>query len=196
MKTLKLLSLLLIGAIAFTSCKNNMSLTKRHYTKGYYFHKNKSVEQPEFKEGVASNNSKKTGKASPIEILQVEPTQSTTAQTSNAIANQNFTASTSKKISHTNSNKKNNTTEVKSLNQTKKELQQNSKQPKKSAAKGDANLVLMVILAIFPILCLIAVYLHDGGITKNFWIDLILHITFIGMIIYALLVVLDVVDFA
>jgi uncharacterized membrane protein YqaE (UPF0057 family) len=196
MKTLKLLSFLLIGVIAFTSCKNNMSLTKRHYTKGYYFHKNKSVEQPEFNEGVASKHSKKTENASPIEIVQVKPTQITTAQTNNPIAEHNFTASASKKNSHTNTNKKINTTAVKSLNQTKKELQQNSKQTKKLAAKGDANLVLMVILAIFPVLCLIAVYLHDGGITKNFWIDLILHITFIGMIIYALLVVLDVVDFA
>ena len=105
MKTLKLLSLLLIGAIAFTSCKNNMSLTKRHYTKGYYFHKNKSVEQPEFKEGVASKHSKKTENASPIEIVQVKPTQITTAQTNNPIAEQNFTASASKKISHTNTNK-------------------------------------------------------------------------------------------
>ncbi len=66
----------------------------------------------------------------------------------------------------------------------------------KEQRKGDANIVVMVILALFPLLCLIAVYLHDGGVTRNFWITLILHLTIVGAMIYALLVVLDVVDFA
>ncbi|MDI1235612.1 MAG: hypothetical protein PSX81_15145 [bacterium] len=58
----------------------------------------------------------------------------------------------------------------------------------------ETETILLVILALFPILCLIAVYLYDGGITTNFWIDLLLHLTFIGAIIFALLVVLDVID--
>jgi len=196
MKTLKLLSLLLIGAIAFTSCKNNMSLTKRHYTKGYYFHKNKSVDQPEVKEGIASASTKKAEKASPMEILQVKPMQSIVKEIKTSEQKQTLTASASMQTSHSNITKKNTVTEAKSLNQTKKELQRSSKATKAMKKGGDANLVLMIILSLFPFLCLIAVYLHDGGITKNFWIDLILHLTFVGMIIYALLVVLDIIDFA
>ncbi len=59
---------------------------------------------------------------------------------------------------------------------------------------NDGPLLLLVILALFPILCLIAVYLHDDGITTNFWIDLVLHLTVFGAVIYALLVVLDIID--
>lgn len=60
---------------------------------------------------------------------------------------------------------------------------------------GEGNMVVLVILSIFPILALIAMYIHDGHrITTNFWIDLLLHLTVIGYIIYALLVVFDIVD--
>lgn len=62
---------------------------------------------------------------------------------------------------------------------------------------GDTELIVLVILSLFPILCLIAIYLKDGkNITLNFWIDLILHFTLFGEIIFALLVVLDVVNLA
>jgi hypothetical protein len=63
----------------------------------------------------------------------------------------------------------------------------------KSAKKGDTNLIVLVILSLFPILALIAVYLHDGDITLNFWIDLILHFILLYWL-FALLVVLDVID--
>lgn len=198
MKSIKLLSLFIVGVLAFSSCKNNMSLTKRHYTKGYYFHKNKSVNQPEVKEGIASKISKqveKNDKESPLEIVKVLPTQNVET-TNNASSKQALTANSSKKATAEISNKQKTENGIKSLNQTKKELQQNSKQTKKTAAKGDANFVVMIILALFPILCLIAVYLHDGNVTKNFWIDLILHITVLGAMIYAVLVVLDIIDFA
>ncbi len=59
---------------------------------------------------------------------------------------------------------------------------------------NETSLIVLVILSLFPILCLIAVYLHDDGVTTNFWIDLLLHLTFAGEIIYALLVVLDIID--
>lgn len=61
---------------------------------------------------------------------------------------------------------------------------------------GDVN-IIHVILALFPILCLIGIYLHQGeNITNDFWLDLVLHLTVIGEIIYALLVVLDIVTIA
>jgi len=61
---------------------------------------------------------------------------------------------------------------------------------------GDTNTLVLVILSLFPILCLIAVYLKDGGITLNFWVDLLLHLTVIGAMIFAILVVLDIVSLA
>lgn len=69
--------------------------------------------------------------------------------------------------------------------------------PKAKKGGSDTNIIVLVILSLFPILCLIAVFLKDGkSITLNFWIDLLLHLTFIGEIIFALLVVLDVVNLA
>ncbi len=58
-------------------------------------------------------------------------------------------------------------------------------------------LIVEIIFCFIPILSLIAMYLKDGkSITLNFWVDLILYITFIGWIIFGLLVVLDVVNLA
>ena len=53
MKALKLLVAAMGISLLFASCKSNMDLTKRHYTKGYYFHKNSSIEQATTKESVA-----------------------------------------------------------------------------------------------------------------------------------------------
>lgn len=59
---------------------------------------------------------------------------------------------------------------------------------------NDGFNILYLILALFPILCLIAVFLYDGGVTTNFWVDLILHLTVIGAMIFAVLVVLGIVS--
>lgn len=71
------------------------------------------------------------------------------------------------------------------------------KDKKQTYKPSDNDKIIQIILALFPVLCLIAIYLHDGKkITINFIIDLILHITFIGEIIFALLVVLDIINLA
>ncbi len=70
---------------------------------------------------------------------------------------------------------------------------QNTRKAIARASGGDIS-VVEVILSLFPILCLIAVFMHDGGITINFWVDLILHLTLIGEIIFALLVVLNILS--
>jgi uncharacterized membrane protein YqaE (UPF0057 family) len=63
--------------------------------------------------------------------------------------------------------------------------------------KSDGNLILMVILCLFPFINLIAIYMHDSGVTTNFWITLLLDVLFfLPGIIFALLVVLDVVNLA
>lgn len=179
MKSFKFLSLLLIGALAFTSCKNNMSLTKRHYTKGYYFHKNKSVNQPEVKEGIASKESKKAEIVNPIEIVEVKPTaiNAPKAQSKGATLNNPLTANSAKTT--TPSVKKQVKTENKSLNETKQQLQSESKPAKQLANKGggdnsDLKLILCVILAIF--ICPLGMYIWNKKTDFWFILDLILFL--------------------
>ena len=52
------------------------------------------------------------------------------------------------------------------------------------------NKVVKIIIAIF--IPPLAVYLHEGKITKNFWIDLVLWVVLFGIggIIYALYLIL------
>jgi len=179
MKTTKLLFLLLIGALAFTSCKNNMSLTKRHYTKGYHFHKTKSIDQPEAKEGIASIPSKKAIKVNPIEIVEVKPAaiNAPKAESKSATLNNPLTASTAKTTAP--SNKKQIKTENKSLNETKHQLQSESKPAKQSANKGGGDnsslkLVLCVILAI--IICPLGMYIWNKKTDIWFIVDLVLFL--------------------
>src|SRR5688572_11233343 len=58
MKALKLFVAVMGISLLFASCKSNMDLTRRHYTKGYYFHKTKSLDQPKNTEALASGNKK------------------------------------------------------------------------------------------------------------------------------------------
>lgn len=70
-----------------------------------------------------------------------------------------------------------------------------SQQQKRSG--GDTNIILLVILSLFPFICLIAMYLHDGkSVTLNFWICLLLHLTIVLWFIFALLVDFDVINLA
>ena len=65
------------------------------------------------------------------------------------------------------------------------------------AAADDTNTILLVILCILWWLNLVAVYLHDGRkFTKNFWITLVLDFTVIGGIVFSILVILDIINFA
>lgn len=78
-------------------------------------------------------------------------------------------------------------------------------------APSDAEKIVWIILSLFPFINLIAVYLHDGNrVTKNFIVLLILNLLILlwpiifylgglfvlASIIFALLVVLDVVNLA
>lgn len=179
MKSIKLLSLIIVGALTFSSCKNNMSLTKRHYTKGYHFHKAKSVDQPEVKEGVASVSAKKTETANPIELVEIKPTVVNTAKKENkSIAtNTELTASASKTT--TTNSKKQLKTETKSLNETKHQLQSQSKPAKQYANKGDGGnsdikLILCIILAI--IIPPLGMYIWNKKTDMWFIVDLILFL--------------------
>lgn len=64
-----------------------------------------------------------------------------------------------------------------------------------SGSFSGGMLVLMVILCLLPPLNLIPVYLHDGSLTMNFWLTLILDVLFVlPGIIFSLLVIFDVVS--
>lgn len=70
------------------------------------------------------------------------------------------------------------------------------KKATKSSSDSDSQLILLVILSLFPFLALLAMYLKDGKqITLNFWIDLLLHFLFLYWL-FALLVVFDVINLA
>jgi hypothetical protein len=72
----------------------------------------------------------------------------------------------------------------------------NKKATKKSSKEIDNLTILLIILSLFPILALIAIFIKDGkSITLNFWVDLLLHFIFLYWL-FALLVVLDVINLA
>lgn len=199
--TFKLLGLALI--IFLSSCSNDMLIVKRKYNKGYYVNtggKVKHQESPKVK-----NN--ETPEEAVVETAAVEPI---------VVAEMPLTASAENKpvaIAKGNSPKGRLKTTLAQNEQTnvafsKKEQKQKSKLLKKATkrevrsakklnTRGDDQLILLVILSIFPILALLAMYIHDGHqVTLNFWVDLLLHFTVIGYLIFALLVVFNIIDLA
>lgn len=191
----------LIAIIFLSSCANKFSLTKRKYTKGYYFASSKnnssSKSEVEHKNVVVKNL--QTKKAD----LVVEPISnpeiiSTINKQPIIIASAPVKTNTHKKAESnlTASADPINNIAVKTAIKPIADKKEKSINSQKKGS-GDTDLIIQIILSLFPILCLIAVFLHDGkSITLNFWIDLLLHLTFIGEIIFALLVVLDVVNLA
>ncbi|MFN8231483.1 MAG: hypothetical protein U0V03_11230 [Bacteroidia bacterium] len=193
----KIIALLSI-TLFITSCSNKFSLQKRKYNKGFYFATSNS-----------KNNETNTGKIKASKLVtkthdlgNVVSKSPEITENINEVSTNNFTTSNAaKKINRTKINTPaqnlliaNNTNNLVFGQNTVKNLEYNKT---KSARASDTNLIVLIILSIFPILCLIAVFLKDGkNITLNFWIDLLLHLTAIGEIIFALLVVLDIVNLA
>jgi hypothetical protein len=196
--TLKLVGLAVI--IFLSSCSNDMLIVKRKYNKGYYVNTGSGkVKQQET--AAAQNNKKNVAEEQailPAEVAVKEsemPVTASVATTVPAAVKRNTAPAKVKTVA-----------EYNNVSLTKKEQKKNTRAQKKAAADeiqkskklssgGDANLVLLVILAIFPIFSLIAMYVHDGhSITTNFWINLLLHFTVIGYAIFGVLVVLNIVD--
>ncbi|MBI2722435.1 MAG: hypothetical protein HYX39_09690 [Bacteroidetes bacterium] len=193
----------LLAVVLLGSCANKFSLVKRKYNKGYYLDMAGKTSKPENKqEKIATLTPKKVTKIS--DNLESIAEIKTSAIKTLPLVNQS---------------------QVKASGAVAKETIKNPSAPltasahktlftnpvhfkaaalkhadnKTSAAKGDSdvNTLVLVILALFPILSLFAVYLHDGKkITLNFWITLLLHLTIIGYAIFAVLVVLDIINLA
>ncbi len=187
-----------IAIIFLSSCANKFSLTKRKYTKGYYFASSGN------KTSDAKENSHKN---LTVKNLPAKKTTLSSAETGNEEVKENTLATFNKPEAA----KEKNIIQHKATHQavtasadTKKDVitkpavkPVSEKKPFSNTTKkgsSDANLIILVILSLFPILALIAIYLHDGkSITLNFWIDLILHFILLYWL-FAILVVLDVID--
>lgn len=178
-------------AILISSCGNKMTLLKRHYTKGYYVQSSKSPN----KTGAFLTEKVSVNAMEPVVAgLSNEPKQPSLVASLKTGAKKDVEKSYQGQLRvHSAAPGKFVSAPAASLVKRIGFSETLFKSRKKG---GDANIIVLVILALFPILCLIAVYLHDNGITTNFWVDLLLHLTLIGEIIFALLVVLDVVSFA
>lgn len=192
----------LLAIILLSSCASKFGLQKRRYNKGFYVSVNKH-KQTVKKDGEtpvvasAKHNGAKAQQSEariniPVELSQPEVisfVNHAVAATKHEATNSTHPA---KHVSVLTASAK-----AKSIFQSKEFKHVIAAQKISKSGKGDsdANLILLVILSLFPILALIAMYIHDGHkITTNFWVDLILHLTIIGYIIFALLVVFDVVD--
>ncbi len=192
-KIITLLSVLLI----VTSCSNKFSLQKRKYNKGFYFASNHSKSNQSNtanqKTQVLNSKSYSQVKLEQQELEIVTPNIETTLATTLPNHKSVKTKSNLSKVTKDDYSIASSNTKQLQLEKLIKPIAL----PKSKKGGSDTNIIVLVILSLFPILCLIAVFLKDGkSITLNFWIDLLLHLTFIGEIIFALLVVLDVVNLA
>ena len=197
-----ILSVVVIVSILVSSCtsqKNGLAI-KRKYNKGYYIthnHKknNEVTKQHPTNKTVAVAEEKKVAEEK-IEAPSVKASLSTISPKQvdvektpkiNELKHNTILVDTKTAIASTKSIK----TKVihAAVNIEKKEK-------KSSSSDSDTQLIILVILCLFPILALVAIYLKDGKqITLNFWIDLLLHFLFLYWL-FALLVVLDVINLA
>ncbi len=202
-----LASMLTISAL-FTSCSTH-NFNKRKYTKGMYFESIVHTMKPQTQK---IENNKIISKTLTSDNTN-HPTQTSLSTKSNhqiTTAHQNIPPTktiTKNQLLHSNKIKQlyNYPSSLNATNHTKTHSYINATHQKKSqnttsisSQKSSDDKIIQVILALFPILCLIAIYLHDGKkATTNFWVGLILHLLFLlPAIIFALLVVLDIINLA
>lgn len=198
-----ILSVVVLVSVLLSSCtsqKNGLAI-KRKYNKGYYIAHNHKKNT----ESVKENNTDKLVKVTESKKVNVVEAELPPVKTILTVVNsEKLPAVKAEKINEV----KHNTVIIDSKNATAstvtektktvhKEVSIEKESAKSSSGSSDSQLILLVILSIFPFLALLAMYLKDGKqVTLNFWVDLILHLTFIGYIIFALLVVFDVVNLA
>ena len=211
-KIIRSLMLMAIASTLITSC----SIEKRLHNTGYHITWNKSwkqqknTAQPEQNLAIQENDTKVS--ANRLDITSTQKVESTVQHLSaiSSVANESKKVESNFSVATTNNDVKiiNHSTTPKTFQQIKhendeiinataahkmNEIQRTNAGSGSSASGG--MLVLMIILCLFPFINLIPVYMHDGGITLNFWITLILDILgALPGIIFSLLVVLDVVS--
>lgn len=200
-----------VAMILLSSCANKYSLIKRKYGKGYYvsvtknntdLNQNKMSSNTLVKTKINKNVEESVSKSDNETIVSSQNNNSLNSK----IKNENMSVLTHQKSSNSvNTSIVNRITAsaVKHLTKSSASIKpivlSDTKSLKNNANKGgnaDTNTILLVILSLFPILALIAIYLKDGKkITLNFWIDLLLHFLVLYWL-FAILVVLDIINFA
>lgn len=218
MKTIIKLSLLAIVALFASCATTDISIVKRKYNNGYYVdinnHKKVSASVNKTHTLTPDLNIEKEFATQKIDNDNLDETYPLTASSDKGVfvnpvkTKNNFTKKPVQKTLSESvaSADLNNNQEIKKVSVAKKAKTWISK------ALSDAETnktILLVILSLFPILALIAIYVKDGKkITTNFWVDLLLHLPFIAITtswgrivvalyaIYAVLVVLDVFSLA
>lgn len=193
---LPVLAILILG-----SCANKFSLVKRKYSKGYYVDmtKNSSSKKNESEKTMVLNSKKlptlsqaDDNKTPEIKNSAIQ-LQGTPEHAASSLLTKIYPIKPSSDKPLTASAKNN----LIKKNISVKPLLLKSSDFKSGKASSDANLIILIILCFLWWLNLIAVYIHDGKkITLNFWITLLLDFTFIGGVIFSLLVVLDIIDLA
>lgn len=196
----KLLLLLAIIGIAFSSCNGKYTIAKRKYNKGFYVSRSSgNTTKPEqvAKNATVNNKSPEMITSEPLvsknTAVSIDQLEELNIVNKVIKAEKNSIKPSSVDPKSTNLVASNNN-QLPTINKTFKNAEINQVV---SAKKGssDANLIVLIILCFLWWLNLIAVYIHDGkDITLNFWITLLLDFTFIGGVIFSLLVVLDIVD--
>jgi hypothetical protein len=196
--------ILIASSIAMLTSCSTQSFLKRKYTKGFFIEKTSS---PELVQKNELNHSKSlhqnNSNISPSSVAftsnssysnsDIKPATSIQNNSSEIALNTSSKKSTIPQKINVKSSLPNHFTSTKNISQLKNTINNNTQ--KNSLKPSDSDKIVWVILAFIPILCLIAVYLHDGKtITNNFWITLILHIFLYLECIFALLVVLDVIN--
>ncbi len=204
MKKNQLLTLAIAFGLFLSSC-GSLSVSKMRYTKGLNIGvfaakdakpeeiKAKKAEKKQVESSITKVNetTPKQENIAVVEVVKTEPSELNQA-TSDAAAN-----SSSKTISNVNNHfsKKEIKKAIKNIAKTDvvnmaNKVEEITNKPM-DTNESDTPTILLVILCLFPILALVAIYLHQGEINSKFWIDLILHFLLLYWL-YALLVVLDV----
>lgn len=199
---IKKLSIFTIAILLLSSC-GSISISQKRYSNGlnidWFAGKDKKAESPKV--------AKKTKKINQVAVLESIANEDVQTQSNEFVSAALPTESVEIDLSQSNTKGqvKQHRSKVKvSANKTQEKvgisklsaIKSLNKIKKSGIAKTDDNVnILYLIMAFFPILCLIAVYLYDGQeITTNFWVDLILHLTIIGAMVFAVLVVLGIVS--
>ena len=199
---IKKLSIFTIAILLLSSC-GSISISQKRYSNGlnidWFAGKDKKAESHKV--------AKKTKKINQVAVLETIANEEVQTQSNEFVSAALPTESVEIDLSQSNTKGqvKQHRSKVKvSANKTQEKvgvsklsaIKSLNKIKKSGIAKSDDNVnVLYLIMAFFPILCLIAVYLYDGQeLTTNFWVDLILHLTIIGAMVFAVLVVLGIVS--
>ena len=191
--TMKNALFILSAAILLTSCGGSGFLTRK-YTKGIYSESISKASKPQSHSYSKTNNRKGNAeqKSNPDVIYSTTPAQtiSSPSYAENSVVTKKMPF---KKHKATQTVKTHKEISLPALTKNTHKKTESSK----SQGRKDDNFIIMVILCFFPFINLIPVYMHDGKkVTLNFWITLLLNLLIFGGVIFALLVVFDIISLA